>query len=130
MDNVNSDKPIPLDNTNSGNEGVPHSPLDLGSSRPVELNKVPKPQPRPQPVDVPKVNMTANSNTQTFSSGKITGVKSFFSKLHAGSLDFLDGLINDWIKENPNLDIKLVQTTVGDIQGKKTEPNIIITIWY
>ena len=123
-----SDKPIPLPPEDTEKKAVSHSPLDLGGSRPVEINKAPKPQPKP--VAAPVVNKVANANVQTVSTGKITGVKTIYTKLHAGSLNFLDGLINDWIKENPDKDIKQIQTTVGEIQGKKTEPNIIVSIWY
>ncbi|MBN2588421.1 MAG: hypothetical protein JXA96_01045 [Sedimentisphaerales bacterium] len=128
MDNFDTDKPIPLDDKNSGKSGVSHSPLDLGGSRPVEINKGLKTQPKPVPV--PVENKTITSNIQTISTGKIIGVKTFFTRLHAGALDFIDEQINDWIKKNPEKDIKQIQTVVGEIQAKKTEPSLIITIWY
>jgi hypothetical protein len=45
-------------------------------------------------------------------------------------MDFLDEQIGKWLKENPGIRIKRTNTVTGDIQAKKTEPNIIITIWY
>lgn len=128
MDNLNTNKPTPSGPVNTGKANVSNSPLDLGGSRPVEVNTVPKPQPKP--IAVPAVKMPITSSVQSVPTGKITGVKTIYTKLHAGSLDFLDGLINDWIKENPTKEIKIVQTTVGEIQGKKTEANIIVSIWY
>ena len=128
--NNNSDKPIPLPPDDAENKGVSHSPLDLGGSRPVQVNQVPKPQPQSRPAAAPVQNAPVNSNFQTVSAGKITGVKTFFTRLHAGALDFMDEQIMDWIKNNPDKDIKMVQTTVGEIQAKKTEPGIIVTIWY
>ncbi len=128
MDNTDSNKPAHSGNTNDEPGNISHSPLDLGGSRPIEVNKVPKPQPRP--VAAPVVNIPKTSTVQSVPTGKITGVKTIYTKLHAGSLDFLDGLINDWIRENPTKEIKMVQTTVGELQGKKTEPNIIVVIWF
>ncbi len=61
---------------------------------------------------------------------RITGVKTFFTKLHAGAIEFLDGQITNWLKENPGISIKLTNTVTGEVQGKKTEPNIVITVWY
>ena len=118
------DKPIPLDEGDSGGKSVSHSPLDLGDSRPVELQKTPKPVQQPKPVSVTK------TVTQAISGGRITGVRTFFTKLHTGALSFLDDQIMEWLKKNPNIIIKQINTCVGEVQGKKTEPNIVITVWY
>ena len=68
---------------------------------------------------------------QVSSSGdRITGVKTFFIKLHGGSLEFLDEQISSWLKNNPGVTVKSTNTAVGEVAGKKTEPNIIVTIWY
>ncbi len=64
------------------------------------------------------------------SADRITGVKTFFTKLHPGALDFQDEQIIDWLKAHPNIRIKMTNTCVGEVQAKKTEPNIIITLWY
>lgn len=117
------DKPIPLDDIDMGKKAVSHSPLDLGGSRPIEVQKVQKPQPIP-------TAQALNTAVQTISTGRITGLKTFFTKLHAGAIEFLDEQIAEWLKKNPSINIKQIQTTVGEIQGKKTEPNIIITLWY
>ena len=61
---------------------------------------------------------------------RIGGVKTFFTKLHAGAIDFLDQQITRWLKENPGVTVKRTNTVVGEIQAKKTEPNILITVWY
>jgi hypothetical protein len=64
------------------------------------------------------------------SSERITGVKTFFTKLHAGAITFLEEQINSWLKDNPGVVIKDTNAVTGMLIGKKTEPNIIITIWY
>jgi hypothetical protein len=109
-----ADEPIPLDDDETGGATVSHSPLNLGGSGPAQ---VAKPAPRQQPAEV-------------VSADRITGVKTFFTKLHPGAMQFLDEQINNWLKANPGIQIKRTNTTTGEVQAKKTEPNIIIHVWY
>lgn len=117
--NKDLDKPIPLDDVGAGGMGVSHSPLDLGGKSPVGIPKI----------EVPKL-VTMKPAEKVVSTDRITGVKTFFTKLHAGAMNFLDEQIIKWLKENPDVKIKRTNTVTGEIQGKKTEPNIVITIWY
>ncbi len=127
MDNINNVKhtgdenlgrPIPLGG-DSGQMKVSHSPLNLGGGSAVEA---PKPA-----IQKPAAVKPANSHGPT---GRITGVKTFFTKLHAGAMEFLDEQITKWLHENPGIQIKFTNTTTGEVQGKKNEPNIIIHVWY
>lgn len=107
-------KPIPFDDSDVPEAAVSHAPLDLGggsSFMPKQVAKKP-------------------SEKLVSSDDRITGVKTFFTKLHAGALDFLDGQITRWLKDNPSVVVKKTNTVTGMIVSKKTEPNIIITIWY
>jgi len=113
------DKPIPLDNAGAGGTGVSHSPLDLGGSSPVEAPKI----------EVPKPVMIKPAE-KVVSTDRITGVKTFFTKLHPGAINFLDEQITKWLRENPDVKIKRTNIVTGPLQAKKTEPNIIITVWY
>jgi len=113
------DNPIPFDQPGAGGTGVSHSPLDLGGSSPVEAPKIEVPNP-----------VTKKPAEKVVSTGRITGLKTFFTKLHPGAMDFLDDQITKWLRENPDVVIKRTNTVTGEIQAKKTEPNIIITIWY
>jgi len=117
-----SDKPIPLEDAGAGESGISHSPLDLGGSRAVEIPKTEAPR-QVAPKPIPKAVSTEISE-------RITGVKTFFTKLHPGAINFLDEQITEWLKKNPDITIKRTNVTVGEIQAKKTEPNILITIWY
>ena len=113
------DKPIPLEDISIGGGGVSHAPLDLGGSSPVEAPKIKVPQP------------VAKKPTEKLVSGdRITGVKTFFTKLHPGAINFLDEQITKWLKENPDVVIKRTNIITGEIQAKKTDPNIIITVWF
>ena len=113
------DKPIPFDDSNTSKASVSHSPLSLGGSRAAGAPKIEVPK-RPEKEPAEKI----------VSSDGITGVKTFFTKLHPGALEFLDEQITNWLKNNPGLVVKRTNTATGMMQAKKTEPNIIIHIWY
>ncbi len=113
------DKPIPLEDINIGGGGVSHTPLDLGGSSPVEIPKIEVPKP-----------VAKKPAEKVVSSERITGIKTFFTKLHPGAINFLDEQITKWLTENPEVFIKRTNIITGEIQGKKTDPNIIITVWY
>lgn len=127
--NPDLNKPIPFD-SGPNESGISHAPLELGGS-----NVVSKPKPKaaaPKPVAKPAVapSTAAKPATQAVSGGRIEGVRTFFTKLHPGAIEFLDETIARWLKENPNIVIKRTNVVVGEIQAKKTEPNILITVWY
>jgi len=107
-------KPIPFDDDTAGTK-VSHSPLNLGSGDAAEASEV---------------EAVSRPMKKIVSSERIIGVKTFFTKLHPGAMDFLDKQIANWLKNNPDLAIKRTNITTGEVQAKKTEPNIIITVWY
>ena len=113
------DKPIPFDDSEPVGKGVSHAPLDLGGTSPVQIPKVEMPKPAAKK---PVVKAT--------STDRIEGIKTFFTKLHPGALNFLDEQITRWLTENPGIKVKRTNITTGQVQAKKTEPNIIITVWY
>lgn len=130
---------IPFDDSDPPPAAAPpvsRKPLTLGGSGSTTPQAAsPKPQaPAPKPVQRPasqagavakKVAQAANG-----ASRRITGVKTFYTKLHPGALDFLDEQIADWLKANPTVIIKQTNVTVGEVQAKKTEPNLIVSLWY
>jgi len=107
-------KPIPFDDKTADTE-VSHSPLNLGGGSAAEASEV---------------ESAARPVKKVVSSQRITGVKTFFTKLHPGAMDFLDKQISNWLKNNPSLVVKRTNITTGEVQAKKTEPNIIVTVWY
>jgi hypothetical protein len=127
----NLDKPVPFNNdsdepstfNNSDDTSISHSPLNLGGSSTIDMPKVKAAAEAARPVEKQPVGTTASTE-------RITGVRTFFTKLHAGAIEFLDEQITDWLKKNPDITIKRTNAITGEIQGKKTEPNIIITVWY
>jgi hypothetical protein len=108
-------KPIPFDEGDTGESEVSHSPLNLGGAT----------------AQKPQTGITAKpSGRFTSSPERITGVKTFFAKLHPGAIEFLDEQITNWLKNNPGTVVKRTNVTTGEVQAKKTEPNIIVTVWY
>ena len=59
-----------------------------------------------------------------------TRVRTFHAKLSDGAFSFLDLQINEWIDQNPGVEVKFCSTTIGTVEGKRPEPNIIINVWY
>lgn len=123
--------PIPFDDSDdsSSDNQVSHAPLDLGggaSPAPV----APKPAPAPAPAPTQAASLGKTASAPAVSEARITGVKIFFTKLHAGALDFLSEQITEWLKKNPGIVVKRTNTVVGEVASKKTEPNLVITVWY
>jgi len=114
------DKPIPFDDTSDTD--VSHAPLNLGGGE-GEAAKVEESAEIARPA-------AKKTKEKIVSAERITGVRTFFTKLHPGAIEFLDEQITAWLKDNPGVTIKRTDTTTGPVQGKKTEPNIIITVWY
>ncbi len=108
------EKPIPFDDTDTDESNISHAPLNLDGTTASLV----------EPASLKK------TRGQVSSPKRIQHVKTFFTKLHAGSIDFLEQQINSWLKENPGIVIKRTNTTVGNVVAKKTEPNLIITVWY
>jgi len=122
--NTNTEQPkkdlssIPFDDSDGGPKTeISHAPLNLGGA--VGSAPAPAAKPTPKPASAP---MPA--------AGRITGVKIFFTKLHTGAMDFLSEQITDWLASNPNVVIKHTNIAVGEVAAKKTEPNLIVTVWY
>lgn len=112
-------EPIPFNQTDPGSANVSHTPLNLGADNSEEVPKIEVAKPT-----------TEKTKDKIVSSDRITGVRTFFTKSHAGSIDFLSEQIINWLKNNPDIRIKRTNMATGDIVGKKTEPNILITVWY
>ena len=126
--NPTRNDPIPVSG-GTGEKGVSHAPLDLGgAAQAPQQVAAPKPVVKPSP---PIVAAAVPKPVQKPPSvRRIEGVKTFFTKLHPGAIEFLDEQITRWLSDNPQVDIKRTNVAVGEVQAKKTEPNILITVWY
>jgi hypothetical protein len=131
---VESDRPKPTGspvNHAAAPAGVSRAPLNLGAAGKPAATPPTAPSAAPA---MPKITTSTpvvkKLGTGAVSTDRITAVKTFFAKLHPGAIEFLDGQIAEWLKENPGISIKQTNVSTGDIQGKNTEANLIITIWY
>ena len=149
--NDNSDKPIPFDNGPSatvptkenpagGTAPVSHAPLNLGGSgtgAPVASSAAVTatthagaPKPATKVAVAPQAPAGRPAAAGPAPTGRISNCKTFFTKLHPGAIKFMDDQITAWLKENPGIVIKRTNAVTGEIVDKKTEPSILITIWY
>jgi len=108
----------------AGDTGISHSPLSLGNSDREPIAK-------PSAAVAPTLESPAQQGPATaLATGRITNLKTFSTKLQPGSIKFLDESISSWLKENPDVVIKRTNVVTGDIQSKKIDPSMIITVWY
>lgn len=59
-----------------------------------------------------------------------TRVRTFHTRLAANAMSYMDDQINRWIDQNPDIEVKFTNATVGVVEGKKSEPHLIVTVWY
>jgi len=78
--------------------------------------------------DSPAANVFKRPTTMTGQGA--TRVRTFHSKIQAESIEFMDTAINEWLDENPDVEVKFVSSTIGVMAGKFPEPNIILSVWY
>jgi hypothetical protein len=129
------EKPIPFDDSDVPAKPVSRKPLSMGAGTPVKTPApaatpaAPPPPVRPaaKPGEGPVARSAAVASTPI---GRISGLKTFFTKLHPGALDFLDEQVGIWLNAHPEVHIKKTNVAVGDVMSKKTEPNIILNVWY
>jgi len=132
MNNNDESEPLKIDGIESSGAEISHSPLNLGNSsgsaKPeVATGQAKSLKPMNDPIRTPAATGTGELASWP---DRITGMKTFFTKLHAGAIDFLEGQICDWLKNNPGITVKKTNVITGDVVGKKIEPNIIIVVWY
>ncbi|HOB75383.1 MAG TPA: hypothetical protein PKG54_12765 [Phycisphaerae bacterium] len=59
-----------------------------------------------------------------------TRMRIFHARLSNGAIAHLDQQVNDWLEQNPEIEIKFANSTVGIWEGKHAEPNLILTLFY
>lgn len=125
-------KPGNQDNKSFNNGlSISHAPLNLDGGSSVNSAPAPAPAPAAPPeIDVDERPISKDTGKKVSWPDRITGVKTFFTKLHPGAIEFLDDAIGRWLADNPGVTIKMTNAVIGEIQAKKTEQNIIITVWY
>jgi hypothetical protein len=57
-------------------------------------------------------------------------VRSFHGRLSDEGMAFMDEKINDWLDAHPEIEVKIVTTTIGTFEGKIREPALVVNVWY
>ncbi len=57
-------------------------------------------------------------------------MKIFHSRLSENAMEYMEDSVNEWLDENPDIVVKFSNSTVGVVEGKKSESHIIVTVWY
>lgn len=112
---------------------APAAPSAAPAARPPAPAAAPRPMaaaPAPRPA-VPGLKPPPPKPVASSATGeRITACKVFFTKLHPGALKFLEEQVTNWLRDNPSITIKSTDVIMGEVQEKKTEPNIVIVVWY
>lgn len=58
-----------------------------------------------------------------------TRCRIFFSKIAVSSLQHMENQINEWLDESC-YEVKHVGHSIGVMEGKTQEPNLILCVWY
>ncbi|NBB94325.1 MAG: hypothetical protein GVY16_01110 [Planctomycetes bacterium] len=58
-----------------------------------------------------------------------TRCKLWHSRIADGPLLHMESMINEWIDEN-EIEVKFVTQTIGTLEGKRSEENLLVIIWY
>jgi hypothetical protein len=57
-------------------------------------------------------------------------VRTFHGRLSDEGMSYLDDKINEWLDQHPEIEVKLVTTTIGQFEGKIREPALVVNVWY
>lgn len=56
-------------------------------------------------------------------------VKTFHAKLTDDALRYMDQVVNEWLDDHPQYEVKFVNSSVGTLTGKLKEPHLICQVW-
>ena len=56
--------------------------------------------------------------------------RTFHCRISDGAVEFMNTQVNEWLDKNPDVTIKFASSVIGMFEGKHTEPNIIITVFF
>ena len=57
-------------------------------------------------------------------------VRSFHGRLSDEGMAYMDDKINEWLDGHPDIEVKIVTTSIGQYEGKIKEPALVLNVWY
>jgi len=68
---------------------------------------------------------------KTFATGQgACRIRSFHGRLSDEGMAYMDEKINEWLDAHPDIEVKVVTTSIGQYEGKIKEPALIVNVWY
>ncbi len=59
-----------------------------------------------------------------------TRCRTFHAKLNDGAVAYLNREINEWVDRDENVRIKFATSTIGIYEEKRSDPHLIVTVFY
>lgn len=59
-----------------------------------------------------------------------TRCRVFHCRLSEGAVEYMNNQVNEWLDESDDIVVKFANSTIGLFEGKHTEPNLILTVFY
>lgn len=59
-----------------------------------------------------------------------TRCRTFHCKLSDAAMTFMNDQVNNWLDANEAITVKFATSTIGIVEGKHPEPNLILTVFY
>ena len=117
-----------------GPSKIHHTRPAFGSDEPVPVVASSDPAGLPmknkiRAIEKPRRHEEEWSRTPNTSGTGAIHVKTFHSKLTDDALRYMDQVVNEWLDQHPQYEVKFVNSTVGILTGKLKEPHLICQIW-
>ena len=116
-------EPTAAEPVSEANDSIPLAPME----GPVPGDAVESPS-APQPDTMVDEPASHEASVETGSGAR--RVRTFHAKLSEAALRHMDEQVNAWLKGTPTISVKFANTTVGIFEGKHSEPNLILTVFY
>jgi hypothetical protein len=77
------------------------------------------------------MHATHTYKRQTYATGQgACRVRSFHGRLSDEGMAYMDDKINEWLDAHPDIEVKIVTTSIGQYEGKIKEPALVLNVWY
>lgn len=123
------------DGAGGGQPAAGFHPAVVPTSKPPNAPETSEPKPKIQHINQSLAGGGSGRHTDNWKrKTNLTGtgathIRSFFCRLNPESLASMDEQINRWLDEHPDYEVKFVNASVGEWQGKIREPALIVNIW-